>query len=32
MVLERVAEALLERETLTMDDVDRIAGALPARA
>jgi len=30
MVLERVAEALLERETLTMDDVDRIAGVLPA--
>ncbi len=31
MVLERVAEALLERETLTMDDVDRIAaGSFPA--
>jgi len=30
MILERVAEALLERETLTIDDVDRIAGVLPA--
>jgi ATP-dependent metalloprotease FtsH len=31
MVLERVAEALLERETLTMEDVDRIAaGSFPA--
>jgi len=33
MILERVAEALLERETLSIDDIDRIAGALPtARA
>jgi cell division protease FtsH len=30
MILERVAEALLERETLTMEEVDRIAGVLPA--
>jgi cell division protease FtsH len=29
MVLERVAEALLERETLTLDEIDRIAGVLP---
>jgi cell division protease FtsH len=30
IILEHVAEALLERETLTMDDIDRIAGVLPA--
>jgi cell division protease FtsH len=29
MTLERIAEALLERETLTMDDIDRIAGPQP---
>ena len=29
MTLERIAEALLERETLTMEDIDRIAGPLP---
>ncbi|MDP1848100.1 MAG: AAA family ATPase [Solirubrobacteraceae bacterium] len=30
IILERVAEALLERETLTMEEIDRLAGVLPA--
>ena len=29
-LLDRVADALLERETLTLDEVDEIAGPLPA--
>ncbi|HWC27312.1 MAG TPA: cell division protein FtsH, partial [Solirubrobacteraceae bacterium] len=30
--LDRIAEALLERETLTLEDVGEIAGPVPARA